>query len=180
MTTNAMLVQMLQMSSWQLEQAVSGFDADQWFHAPAEGIASAAWIVGHTTLIDRQVLEELDLPSLPAMPEDWPALYQTRSEHGTAHDDYSGRTILERFLMHRRALIAAVSSIAPEALDRQLDPPGRDRYNPLRGDDDNPLFNYGTLLEMIGNMSLYTSQLAGESGLVRQSLGMPVDKDWLL
>jgi len=180
MTITAMLVQMLQLSSWQFEQAVSGFDTDQWFHAPAEGIASAAWIVGHATLIDRQVLEELDLPSLPAMPEDWPTLYQTRPEGGTAHDDYSGRTILERFLMHRRALIAAVSSIAPKALDRQLDPPGRDRYNPLRGDGDNPLFDYGTVLEMIGNMSLYTSQLAGELGLVRQSLGMPVDEDWVL
>ena len=82
--------------------------------------------------------------------------------------------------MHRRALIAAVSKIAPEALDRQLDPSGRDRYNPLRGDDDNPLFDYGTVLELIGNMSLYTSQLAGEVVVVRQSLGMPVDEGWLL
>jgi len=86
MTTNATLVHMLQVSSWQLEQAVSGFDTDQWFHVPAEGIASAAWIVGHATLIDSQVLEELDLPPLPAMPEDWPALFQTRPEDGTAHD----------------------------------------------------------------------------------------------
>src|SRR5258706_15992445 len=106
MTITAMLVQMLQLSSWQFEQAVSGFDADQWFHAPAEGIASAAWIVGHATLIDRQVLEELDLPSLPAMPEDWPTLYQTRPEGGTAPENYSGRTILERFLMHPRAATA--------------------------------------------------------------------------
>lgn len=180
MTTNATLIQMLQMSSWQLEQAVNGLDADQWFHVPAEGVASAAWIVGHATLIDRQVLEELDVPSLPAMPEDWPALFQTRPEDGTAHDEYSGRNILERFLMHRRALIAAASRIAQEALNRQLNPPGRDRYNPLRGDEDNPLFDYGTVLEMIGNMSLYTSQLAGEAGLARQSLGMPVDDDWLL
>ena len=179
MTTNQTLVQMLQMSSSQLEQTVSGFDADQWFHVPAEGVASAAWIVGHATLIDRRVLEELDLPPLPAMPEDWPALFQTRPEDGTAHDDYSGRTILERFLTHRRALIAAVSRIASEALDRQLDPPGRDRYNPLRGGEDNPLFDYGTILEMIGNMSHYTFQLAGEAGLARQSLGMPVDEDWL-
>ena len=179
MTTNQTLVQMLRMSSWQLERTVSGFDADQWFHVPAEGVASAAWIIGHATLIDRQVLEELDLPPLPAMPEDWPPLFQTRPEDGTAHDDYSGRTILDRFLMHRRALIAAVSRIAPEALDRQLDPPGRDRYNPLRGDDANPLFDYGTVLELIRNMSLYTSLLAGEAGLVRQSLGMPVDEDWL-
>jgi hypothetical protein len=181
MTTNAMLVQMLQVSSSQLEQAVSGFDADRWFHAPAEGIGSAAWIVGHATLIDRQVLEELDLPSLPAMPEDWPALYQTRPEDGAGPDDYPGRTILDRFLMHRRVLIAAVSRVAPEALDRQLDPPGRDRYNPLRGDDEaNPLFDYGTVLEMIGNMTLYTFQLAGELGLVCQLLGMPVEEDWLL
>ena len=180
MTTNATVVQMLQMSSWQLEQAVSGFDADQWFHIPAEGIAPAAWIVGHATLIDRQVLEELDVPSLPAMPEDWPAHFQTRPEDGMAPQDHPGRTTLERFRIHRRALIAAVSRIAPEALDRQLDPPGRDRHNPLRGDDDNPLFDYETVLEMIGNMSLYTSQLACEAVLVRQSLGMPVDEDWLL
>src|SRR6266404_4579622 len=166
MTTNATLIQLLQVSSWQLEQAVSGFDTNQWFHVPAERIASAAWIFGHATLIDRQVLEELDVPSLPAMPEDWRALYQTRPEDGVAPEDYPGRTILDRLLKHRRALIAAVSQIAPEALDRQLDPPGRDRYNPLRGDGDNPLFDYGTVLEMIGNMSLYTSQLAGEVGLV--------------
>ena len=57
MTTNQTLVQMLQMSSWQLERTVSGFDADQWFHIPAEGVASAAWIVGHATLIDRRVLK---------------------------------------------------------------------------------------------------------------------------
>src|SRR5882672_904027 len=180
MTTNATLVHMLQVSSWQLEQAASGFGGDQWFCVPTEGTASAAWIVGHATLIDRQVLEELDVPPLSAMPEDWPTLYQTRPEDGMAHDDYPGRTTLERFLVHRRALIAAVSRIAQDALNRQLDPPGRDRYNPLRGDDDNPLFDYGTLLEMIGNMSLYTSQLAGEVVVVRQSLGMPVDEDWLL
>ena len=180
MTTNATLVQMLQVSSWQLEQTVNGFDADQWFHVPAEGIASAAWIVGHATLIDRQILEELDPPSLPAIPEDWPALYQTRPEDGMAPQDYPGRTTLERFLIHRRALIAAVSRITPEALDRQLNPRGRDRYNPLRGDGDNPLFDYETVLEMIGNMALYTSQLAGEVVLVRQSLRMPVDEEWLL
>jgi len=133
MTINAMLVQMLQVSSWQLEQTVSGFDADHWSYVPAHGIASASWIVGHATLIDRQVLDELDLPSLPAMPEDWPALYQSRPEDGTAPGDYLGSTILELFLMHRRALIAAVSRIAPEALDRRLEPPGRDRYTRCAG-----------------------------------------------
>src|SRR5258706_4623497 len=124
MTANATLIHMLQVSSWQLEQAVSGFDTDQWFHVPAEGIASAAWIVGHATLIDRQVLEELDLPSLPAMPEDWPTLYQTRPEGGTAHDDYSGRTILERFLMHRRAPLSAGCGHPPGTPRPPTHPPG--------------------------------------------------------
>src|SRR5258706_2560387 len=123
MTTVETLVKMLQLSSWQLEQAVSGFDADQWFHVPAEGIASAAWIVGHATLIERQVLEELDVPSLPALPEDWLALYQTRPEGGTAHDDYSARTILERFLMHPRAPFAGVSAKAPATLHHPPPPP---------------------------------------------------------
>jgi len=52
MTTNRRLFKCWQMSTWQLERTVSGFDADQWFHIPAEAVASAAWIVGHATLID--------------------------------------------------------------------------------------------------------------------------------
>src|SRR5260370_15798382 len=143
MTTNQALVQGLQRSSGQLEQTVSGFDADQGIHVPAAGV------VGPATLIGRQVPGERDLPSLPATPKDWSALFQMRPENGTAQNDDSGRGILERFLRRRRALIAAVPRIAPEALDRHFDPPGRDRNNPVRRADDDLLFVDGKLQPMI-------------------------------
>ena len=180
MTINAAIVQMLELSSRQLEQAVSGFNEAQWLHIPSEGLTCASWIVGHATLIDRQVLDELDVPSLPFIPVEWPSLYQARTDDVLARDYYPSAFILARFAAHRRALIRAVSETAADSLNRELVPPGEQRYNALRGDEDNPLFGYKTLIEMVGNMALYTSQLAGELCVLRQSLGLPIDNDWLL
>src|SRR5258707_513669 len=56
---NAIILQMLQVSSRQMEQAVGGFTEAHWLHVPAEGLNCASWILGHAILIDRQVLEEL-------------------------------------------------------------------------------------------------------------------------
>ena len=177
---NAIILQMLQVSSRQLEQAVGGFTEAHWLYVPAQGLNCASWIVGHAILIDRQVLEELDVPSLPAIPDEWPSLYEVRPDDGLAREYHSGQFILAQFVTHRKALIRAVSEAAADSLNRELEPPGEQRYNPLRGDEDNPLFDYRTLMEMVANMSLYTSQLAGELCVLRQSLGLPIDNDWLL
>ena len=180
MTKNAVLLQMLQLSSRQLELAVGGFTEAHWLHVPAEGLNCASWVVGHAILIDRQVLEELDAPSLPSVPDEWPSLYQARPGDGLAREYHPGTFLFAQFAAHRRALIRAVSDTAADSLDRDLDPPGEQRCNPLRGDKDNPLFDYRSLMEMVANMSLYTSQLAGELCVSRQSLGLPIDNDWLL
>jgi hypothetical protein len=82
MTINAVIVQLLELSSRQLEQAVSGFNEAQWLHIPAEGLTCASWIVGHAILIDRQVLDELDVPSLPFIPVECSSLYQVRPDDG--------------------------------------------------------------------------------------------------
>jgi hypothetical protein len=177
---NAILPQMLQVSSRQLEQAVGGFTEEHWLHVPVQGLNCASWIVGHAVLIDRQVLEELDVPSLPAIPDEWPSLYEVRPDDGLAREYHSGQFVLAQFVTHRKALIRAVSEAAVDLLDRELEPPGEQWYNPLRGDEDNPLFDYRTLMEMVVNMSLCTSQLAGELCVLRQSLGLPIDNAWLL
>jgi hypothetical protein len=174
---NAILPQMLQVSSRQLEQAVGGFTEGHWLNVPAEGLNCAAWIVGHE---DRQVLEELDVPSLPAIPDEWPALYEVRPDGGFASEYHSGKFILAQFVTHRKVPIRAVSEAGADSLNRELEPPGDQRYNPLRGDEDNPLFDYRTLMEMVANMSLYTSHLTGELCVLRQSFRLPIDNDWLL
>jgi hypothetical protein len=177
---NAIILQMLQVSSRQVEQAVGGFTEAHWRHVPAGDLNCASWIVGHAVLIDRQVLEELDVPSLPAIPDEWPSLYEVRPGDGLATEYYSGQFILAQFVTNRNALIRAVSEAAADSLNRELERPGEQRYNPLRGDEDNPLFGYRTLMEMVANMSLYTSQLAGELCVLRQSFRLPIDNDWLL
>jgi hypothetical protein len=176
----AMIVQMLEFSCRQLELAIGGFNESQWLHIPAEGLTCASWIVGHAILIDRQVLDELDAPLLPAIPIEWPSLYEVRPDDGLAREYHSGPFIFAQFLAHRRALSRAVSETAADSLNRELDPPGEQRYNPLRGDEDNPLFGYKSLIEMVINMALYTCLLAGELCVLRQSLGLPIDNDWLL
>jgi hypothetical protein len=179
MTKNAVLLQMPRLSGRQLELAVGGFTEAQWLHVPSEGLTCASWIVGHAILIDRQVLDELDVPSLPSNPVEWPSLYQVRPDDRLARDYHSGTFLFARFAAHRRALIRAVSEAAADSLNRELVPPGEQRYNALGGDEDDPLFGYKTLIEMVGNMALYTSQLAGELCVLRQSLGLPIDNDWL-
>ena len=123
MMMNAIIPQILQVSSRQLEQAVGGFTEAHWLHVPAEGLNCASWIVGHAVLIDRQVLEELDVPSLPAMPDEWPALYEVRPDDGLAREYHSGQFIFAQFLTHRKALIRAISEVAAVSLNRELELP---------------------------------------------------------
>jgi hypothetical protein len=136
--------------------------------------------VGHAVLVFRQVLEELDIRLLPRMriPDEWPSLYPVRPDDGLAREYHAGTFIFSQFVAHQKALIRAVTEAAPDSLSRELNPLGEERYNPLRGDEDNPLFGYKTSMEMIANMAPYTSQLAGELCILRRSLGLPIEDDW--
>jgi hypothetical protein len=175
-----MIVELLEMSSRHVERAVEDFNEAQWLHVPGEGLSCASWIVGHAVLVDRQVLEELGVRLLLPIPDEWPSLYQVRPNDELAREYHTGKFIFSPFVAHRKALVRAVAEAAADSLSRELDPPGEERYNPLRGDEDNPLFGYKTLTEMITNMALYTSQLTGELCILRQSLGLPIEEDWRL
>ena len=183
MTAAKVIIQQLESSLWLLTQSVLDFSDDQWSHSPGDGLACAAWIVGHALLVDRQVLEELeDLeelkgPFLRALPADWETRFRSRPEDQYASDCDGGNDIFAHLLTHRHALIAAVSRAVATTLDRYLDPPAQYRYNPLRGDDEDPLFDYQTIGEMVLAAALYTCQLAGELSVVRQSLGMAAIDD---
>ena len=119
---NAIIVQMLQVSSRQLEPAVGSFTEAHWLHVPAEGLNCASWIVGHAVLIDRQVLEELDVPSLPAIPDEWPSLYEVRPDDGLAREYHSGQFIFAQFLTHCTfPELSASCDPAHEALNEPAD-----------------------------------------------------------
>ena len=130
MTAAKVIIQQLETSLWLLTQSISDFSDDHWTHIPGDGLACAAWIVGHALLVDRQVLEELEdleelnAPLLRALPADWETRFRSRPEDQYASDFDNGHDIFAHFITHRHALIAAVSQVAATTLDRYLDPPG--------------------------------------------------------
>jgi hypothetical protein len=174
-----MIIQQLETSLRLLTQSISDFSDDHWTHIPGDGFACAAWIVGHALLVDRQVLEvleELEAPILRALPADWETRFRSLPEDQNASEYYNCNAIFEHFVTYRHALIAAVSQIAAITLDRYMDRDTQNRFNSLV-DDENPLFDFETIGEMILAAALYTCQLAGEMSVVRQSLGMAAIDD---
>lgn len=177
----ATLVAMLEASRRHLIQTIDGFQGPHWTHVPGDGIACAAWILGHVVLVDRHVLDTLEIEELAELPEGWEALHTSRLDDSSLYEFAPTSVLLDQFAAHRTALIAAVRALPTSAFDSKIDPPPEDRYNPLCDDLASPLFDYRTTGEMIGNMHLYTCQLWGELCIVRQSLGMkPHDDDWFL
>jgi hypothetical protein len=176
-TAAKVIIQQLETSLWLLTQSISDFSDDHWTHIPGDGLPCAAWIVGHALLVDRQLLEvleeleELEAPILRALPADWETRFRSHPEDQYASEYYNCNAIFEHFVTHRHALIAAVSQIAATTLDRYMYQDTQNRFNSLV-DDENPLFDYETIGEMILAAALYTCQLAGEMSVVRQSLGM--------
>ena len=130
-TGTTALVQLLETSRLALTRSVSDFSGEQWSCVPTEGLACAAWIVGHAALVDRQVLEELEelgelkISPLPRLPEDWDSQFQSRQEEQYITTLDNGNSVLTQFVKHRHALIAAVSQLAPDILDFPLDPPSQ-------------------------------------------------------
>jgi hypothetical protein len=181
-TAAKVIIQQLETSLWLLTQSISDFSDDHWTHIPGDGLACAAWIVGHALLVDRQVLEELEdleelnAPLLRALPADWETRFRSHPEDQYASYSHDYAYKLKHFVNYRHALIAAVSQIAATTLDRYMYQDTQNRFNSLV-DDENPLFDYETIGEMILAAALYTCQLAGEMSVVCQSLGMAAIDD---
>jgi hypothetical protein len=181
-TAAEVIILQLETSLWLLTQSISDFSDDHWTHIPGDGFPCAAWIVGHALLVDRQVLEvleeleELEAPILRALPADLETRFQSHPEDQYASFYYDYLYILKHFVNYRHALIAAVSQIAATTLDRYLSEDTQNRFKHLV-DDEDPLFDFETIGEMILAATLYTCQLAGEMSVVRQSLGMAAIDD---
>jgi hypothetical protein len=117
---------------------------------------------------DREVLRYLGVADLPDLPDGFEARF---ARWGTGEDGETSRydsSLLEIVASHRDALVRATGSLDAAGLNEPVDPP--DHF------DEEALFEFGTVGEMILAASAYTSFLAGEASVVRLALGKaPMD-----
>jgi uncharacterized damage-inducible protein DinB len=119
----------------------------------------AAWLVGHLTLTDRNMLKRLGVNDLPPLPDDDFEKRFSRDE-GCPQAEAFGEvsSLLMAFEAHRNRLIAVASSLTPPQLAQPLE---------------NPHPRFKTVGELLSFMSLHTCVHAGQMTMIRRSLGRP-------
>jgi hypothetical protein len=142
--------------------AVQDLSAAELARQPTPALRTCARILGEAVVAEREVLRHLgaiDLPAVPAGFEARFARWGTGEEGEMAYHD----ALPEVFASHRNALARATGRLGPADLDEPVDPP--DHL------DEEALFRFGTVGEMILTLSAYTCFLAGEASVVRLALG---------
>ena len=142
--------------------AVRDLSAAELARQPTPALRSCAGILGMAVVADREVLRHLGATDLPAVPGGFEARF---ARWGTGEDGETGYhgALPEIFASHRNALARATGALGPADLDEPVDP----RDYP----DEEALFRFGTVGEMILTLSAYTYYLVGEASVVRLALG---------
>jgi hypothetical protein len=143
--------------------SVRDLSADELSSRPSPALRSCVRLLGMAVVADREVLRLLgvvDLPDLPAGFEARFARWGTGADGETLRYDSS---LPEIFASHRNVLVRATGSLDAAGHDEPVDPP--DHL------DEEALFEFGTVGEMIVAAAAYTSSLVGEVSIVRVALG---------
>ncbi len=156
------LLQTLASSRRLMLDSVRDLSAEDLARQPTPVLRSCARILGMAIAAEREVLRHLgatDLPTVPAGFEARFARWGTGEEAETAYHD----ALPEVFASHRNALARATGTLDPADLDEPVDPP--DHL------DEEAMFRFGTVGEMIVTLSAYTCFLVGEASVARLTLG---------
>jgi hypothetical protein len=159
----SMLLHGLASSRRLMLDSVRDLTAKELSSRPSPALRSCARLLGMAVAADREVLRLLGVVNLPDLPAGFEARF---ARWGTGADGETlgyDSSLPETFASHRNALVRATRSLDAAALDEPLDPP--DHL------DDEALFEFGTVGEMIQAASAYTFSLVGEVSIVRVALG---------
>lgn len=129
-------------------------------HGPFRSVAR---LLGMVTVADRAALVHLDAGELPEVPYGFEARFAPwgiGDDEDIAEWDVSLPSLYAR---HRTDLIHATESLEPGQLDARLEVE--------EAWDEDGLFRFGTLGEMVLSLSGYTSFLMGEFMIARLALG---------
>jgi hypothetical protein len=158
-----MLLESLASSRRLMLDSVRDLSAAERARQPTPALRSCARLLGMAAVADREVLRLLGVVDLPDLPAGFEARF---ARWGTGEDGETLRydsSLPEIFASHRDALVRATGSLDAAGLDEPVDPP--DHL------DEEALFEFGTVGEMILAASAYTSFLVGEASMVRVALG---------
>ena len=159
----AMLLHDLASSPRLMLDSVRDLSAAELSRRPSPALRTCARLLGMATVAYREVLQHLGVVDLPDLPAGFEARF---ARWGTGEDGETLRydsSLPELFASHRDALVRATGSLDAAGLDEPVDPP--DHL------DEEALFEFGTVGEMILAASAYTSYLVGEASVVRVALG---------
>lgn len=129
-------------------------------HRPTPQGNCAAWLLGHLTLIDRLVLNEVGRGSvaLPELPAGFEHRFSQKPGCPQASEFGDVGLLAPTFAQHRDLLVELARATPPADLDRAIS-------------FKHPLFQ--TIGQLLNFGGLHTSMHAGQISSIRRSLGKP-------
>ncbi len=167
MSATTILVQALKISRRRMLGSVRDFTPAEFSHQPAADLRSCRQIFGAAVVADREVMRYLDLVILPS-PDEFDAQH-AHWETGNEIKTHLHGSSPEIFTTHRDALILATKLLVPSQFDTPIIP--EDHL------DEDAVFRFKTVGEMIAAAAAFTHFLAGEISIIRLALGKPWETD---
>ncbi len=158
-----MLLQSLASSRRLMLDSVRNLSALELAGRPSPALRSCVRLLGMAAVADRAVLRLLGVVDLPDLPAGFEARFARWGSSANGETSRYDSSLPEIFAVHRNALVRATGSLAAARFDEPVGPP--DHL------DEEGLFEFGTVGEMILAASAYTFSLAGEVSIVRVALG---------
>ena len=158
-TPNEAMAYALCVSKVMLHRFVDDLKPSEFEFQPCDGANTAAWVLGHLTLVDRRSLAWLGVTDLPPLPDGYEQRFPTTRAKAGAQSGYGDPAELVRlFDAHRDRLIEAVLAADPA---RFAEPPAF--QTPMFADK-----GEGMLF-----MGLHTAMHTGQLSVIRRMLGYP-------
>jgi hypothetical protein len=154
-------------ASLAIQMALTEIDPEEMILDPGDGLRSLESLLGEATIALRDALVAIGHEELPEIPGGFEVRY---ARWGTgAGPDGARLDMLPIFTVHLEALDRAIRTLEPADMEATVDPPGCF--------DEDGLFSFETVGEVILAVSGFIHFLAGEASMIRLALGEPPAPD---
>ena len=150
-----------------MKLALVDIDPEEMALETGPGSRSLESVLGEATMALRETLISVCAERLPEVPDGFEARF-ARWGTGITPDEFPSLLPVV-FAEHAEALVEALHDVSPQRFDEPADPPA--------AFDEDSLFSFTTLEEMICAASSYIHFLAGEASVIRLGLGKPAARD---
>jgi len=150
-----------------MRAALAGLGPEDVAREPGPEWRSVESVLGEATMGLRDTLLAIGHADLPDVPEGFQARYARWGTGAEMDEAIPGLSAI--FSEHLEALAGVLRTLGPLHLDEPSSPPG--------AFDEDGVFSFTTVEEMIAAVSGYVHFLAGETSVIRLALGKPAASD---